>query len=196
MLRPALLLPLLSLAIPLSGLGQAYAGSPFYQPISAIPSTALPDGYAHGTLHANGVLIDLSQAVPSSFRDFDRIAGWSEAADIDGNPPAQKFHFYIQYDHLNPVVVFGYDLLAEPVAGTDQIRCTFSPLTDPSWDWRRNQQLAPVPLPADLTPIVIHSGGVLAIRMLPLGPGRIADIHYLRLTRTGQTPGETLAPAQ
>jgi len=179
---------LLSLVLPLTGYGQSYADSPFYQPVSAIPSAAQVDGYAHGSIHANGVVIDLSEWTPDSSPDSERIAGWSAAADVDRGKPAQIFHFYTQYDHLNPVVVFGYDLLAEPVAGTDEIRCTFSALTDPSWDWHRNQQVAPVALPTDLTPVVIHSGDVLAIRTLPLGPGRIAAVHYLRLTRTDQTP--------
>jgi hypothetical protein len=179
---------LLSLVLPLSGYGQTYADLPFYQPVSAIPSTAHVDGYAHGSMHANGVIIDLSEWVPASSPDFDRIAGWSEGADVDGNKPAQRFHFYIQHDHMNPAVVFGYDLLAEPVAGTDEIRCTFSALTDSATQRQRSKEIAPVALPADLTPVVIHSGDVLAIRMLPLGPGRIADIHYLRLIRADQTP--------
>ena len=175
---------LLSLVLPLSASCQTYADSPFYQRVSAIPSAAQGDGYQHGTIHANGILIDLSESVPASSPDFDRIAGWSEAADVDAGKGAQKFHFYIEYDHLNPVATFGYDLLAEPVPGTDEIRCTFSALTDPSWNWHRNKQVTPVALPADLTPVVVHSGDALAIRMLPLGPGRIADVHYLRLVRT------------
>lgn len=177
---------LLSLVLPLSGSCQTYADSPFYEPVSAIPATAHVDGYEHGTIHANGVLIDLSESVPGGSSDFDRIAGWNEAMDIDGARPTQKFHFYIQYNRLH--VVFGYDLLAQPVEGTDEIRCTFSGLTDPAWDWHRDREIAPVALPADLKPVVIHSGDVLAIRMLPLGPGRIADVHYLRLTRNDQAP--------
>lgn len=184
MLRPVLLL---SLVLPLSGYCQTYADSPFYQPVSVIPSAAHVDGYEHGSMRANGVVIDLSEWIPESSPDVDRIAGWSEGADVDGNKPAQKFHFYIQHDHQNPVVVFGYDLLAEPVVGTDEIRCTFSVLTDSPVQWSRNKEIPPVALPADLTPVVIHSGDVLAIRMLPLGPGRIADIHYLRIIRTAQT---------
>lgn len=178
---------LLAVALPLSGYCQTYADSPFYQPVSNIPSAAHVDGYEHGSMRANGVVIDLSEWVPESSPDLDRIfsGGGSEGADVDGNKPVQKFHFYIQHDGLH--VVFGYDLLVQPIEGTDQIRCTFSALTDPSWDWHRDKEIAPVALPADLTAVVVHSGDVLAIRMLPLGPGRIADIHYLRMIRTDQT---------
>ena len=175
-------------AIPLGGHCQSYADSPFYKTITALPSTARVDGYQHGTIKANGVVIDLSEWVPESSPDFDQIAGWSGAADVDGTKP-QLFHRYIQYDHLNPVVVFGYDLLVQPVEGTDQIRCTFSALTDFAGGRRRNKEIAPVALPADLTPVVIHSGDLLAIKTLPLGPGRIAAVHYLRLTRNDLTPG-------
>jgi hypothetical protein len=188
MLRPILLL---SLVLPLSGYCQTY-GSPFYQPVSAIPSTAHVDGYCHGCIHANGVTIDLSEWVPASSPEFARIAGWSVAADVDGSKAAQVFHYYTQYDHMNPAVVFGYDLLVQPVQGTDQIRCTFSPLTDPARNWwHRNKEIAPVALPNDLTPVVVHSGDVLAIKTLPLGPGKIAAVHYLRLIRTDQTLDST-----
>jgi len=40
-----------------------------------------------------------------------------------------------------------------------------------------------VALPGDLTPFVIKSGGVIAFTTLPLGPGKIAVDHYIRLTR-------------
>jgi len=176
---------LLTLAFPLSGSCQNYADSPFYQRVSSIPSTARADGYAHGSIQANGVIIDLSESVPESSPDFDRIRGWSAAADVDGSKPAEVFHFYTQYDHMNPVIRYGYDLRAEPVAGTDEIRCTFSAPTDPrGWNWNPNKGITAVALPADLTPVVVHSGEVLAIRTLPLGPGRIVAVHYLRLIRT------------
>lgn len=183
---------LLSLIVPLAGYGQTFAGSPFYQTVSDIPSTAHVDGYCHGCIHANGITIDLSEWTPTSSPDFARIAGWSVAADVDGSQPAQVFHYYAQYDHMNPVVVFGYDLAVKPVAGTDEIRCTFSALTDFQDGRLRNKEIAPVALPSDLTPVVVHSGEVLAIKTLPLGPGRIAAIHYLRLTRTDPPD----APAQ
>jgi hypothetical protein len=179
-----------SLIVSLSGHCQSYANSPFYQPVSAIPSTAHVDGYEHGTIHANGVVIDLSESVAESSPEFDRIAGWSAAMDVDGGKGSQIFHYKTQYDHMSPVVAFGYDLEVQPVQGTDQIRCTFSSLTEPSgpsadW-WHRNKDIAAVALPHDLTPVVIHSGDILAIETLPLGPGKIAVIHYLRLIRTDQ----------
>lgn len=197
MLRAVLLL---SLALPLSGYCQTYADSPFYQPVSAIPSTAHVDGYEHGSIHANGVVIDLSEWVPASSPDVHRVfsGGGSEAAAVDGKEPDEMFHFYTEHD--GPHAVFGYDLFVQPVPGTDQIRCTFSTLTDPMvgpqsaggfrGGWGRNKEIAPVALPADLSPVVVHSGDVLAVRMLPLGPGSIADIHYLRLIRTDLTPDD------
>ena len=60
------------LAIPLSGYSQSYAGSPFYRPISAIPATAHVEGWAHGIIKANGVMIDLSVSEPSTSPDSDK----------------------------------------------------------------------------------------------------------------------------
>ena len=111
---------------------------------------------------------------------------------VDRNKPAHTFHYFLQYDQLN--VVSGYDLLVEPVQDTDEIRCTFSALTDPDelaeTAWRRNKDVPVVPLPADLTPLVIKSGAI-AITTLPLGEGNIAVVHYLRLTRTDLTAAPT-----
>ncbi len=176
---------LLAFAISLSGYCQEYARSPFYSPAADIPSTARVEGYEHGGFKANGVGIDLSESAPESSPDFEKIAGWSIAADVDGSKPAQLFQFYIQYDRLK--VTFGYDLLVEPIEGTDRIRCTFSALTDPQ-GWTRfrdgEKEIVPVALPADLTPLVVRFGDVISIPTLPLGEGRIAVVHYLRLTRT------------
>lgn len=180
---------LLSLMVPVSGFCQSYADSPFYQPVAAIPPTAHSEGYRG--ISANDIVIDLSEWVPESAPGFERIAGWSVAADVDGNKRAEVFHYYTQYDHMNPVVVFGYDLLVQPVGGTDQIRCTFSPLTNFAEGGLRNKEVAPVAFPANLTPVVIHSGDVLAIKTLPLGPGKIATVHYLRLIRSDQTADST-----
>lgn len=180
---------MLSLVLPVPGYCQRYADSPLYRSVSVIPSAAHSEGYPG--IRANGIVIDLSAWVPESSPGFDRIAGWSVAADVDGSKPAQVFHYYTQYDHMNPVVVFGYDLLVEPVKGTDQIRCTFSALTDPAWDWHRKKDISPVAFPTGLTTVVIHSGDVLAIKTLPLGLGKIAPVHYLRLTRADQTADST-----
>jgi len=135
------------------------------------------------------VVIDLSDSVPLSSPGFDDIRGWSVQARVDGSKPTQTFHFYIQYDRLN--VVFGYDLLAEPVEGTDKIKCSFSALTDAETGWQHNKQVVPVALPADLTPLVIKSGDAISITTLPLGQGKIAVVHYLRLTRTDLAAAST-----
>ena len=181
------------LAIPLCGHGQSYADAPFYRPASAVPSTARVEGYEHGGIRANGVVIDLSDAAPESSPDFDQLAGWDLSANTDEKKPAQRFHYYLQYDRLQ--VAFAYDLLVEPVEGTDKIRCTFSTFSGPpprfaAIPWS-NREIVPVALPADLTPVVIRSGDVISITMLPLGKGRIAVVHYLRLTRTDLTADAT-----
>lgn len=66
-----------ALTSPLCGHCQSYADSPFYRTVSAVPSTARVEGWSHGSIKANGVVIDLSESVPSSLPDFDKIAGWS-----------------------------------------------------------------------------------------------------------------------
>jgi peroxiredoxin len=181
---------MLSLAIPLYAHCQSYADSPFYKKASGVPSTAHVEGWSHGSIKANGIVIDLSESVPSSSPDFDEIRGWSVKSWVDRNKPSHIFHFYIQYDPLN--VIFGYDLRVESVQGTDEIKCTFSALTDPEelseMAWPRNRGIPVVALSADLTPVVVKSGGVIAITTLPLGEGRIPVSHYLRLTRTDSTP--------
>ena len=182
-------LAILPLAIPVSGHSQSYADSPFYRATSAVPTTAHVEGWQHGSIKTNGVVIDLSESVPSSLPDFDKIRGWSVGSWVDRNNPAHPFHFYIQYDRMNPVVVFGYDLLIEPIEGTDKIKCTFSALTDPENGLSdRNKDIAPVALSTDLSPIVIKSGDAISITTLPLGEDKIAAVHYLRLTLIDQTP--------
>ena len=176
----------LTFAIPLCGQCQRYADSPFYGLTSEIPATARVEGWSHGSIKANGVVIDLFESHSSSSPDFDKIAGWSVGQKVDGNKPSQIFHFFIHYDHLD--VVFAYDLLVEPVGDQDAIKCTFSALTDPKTNWPRNTDIAPVALPADLTPVVIRSGDAISITTLPLGQGRIAPVHYLRFTRMDRAP--------
>ena len=182
-----------ALTIPLCGPCQSYADPSFYRPISAIPSTAHVEGWEHGTTKANGVVIDLSESVPSSSPDFDEIRGWSVHSWVDRNKPDHTFHYFLQYDQLN--LVFGYDLRVEPVAGTDEIRCIFGALTDPvelpERAWRRDKDIPVVALPPDLPPVVIKSGDAISFTTLPLGPGKIAVVHYLRLTRTDRVPDST-----
>lgn len=180
---------MVALAIPLSGHSQSYADSPFYRTASAIPSTAHVEGWSHGSIQANGVVIDLSESVPWSSPDFDEIRGWSLESWVDKNKPAHALHFYIQYDQLN--VIFGYDLLVEPVEGTDKIKCTFSALSDSEIGWRHKEDIAPVTLPGDLSPVVVKSGDAISITTLPLGEGKIAVVHYLRLTRTDLASNST-----
>jgi len=180
----------LTIPFPLSGSCQSYADTPFYRTISAVPSTALVEGWAHGSIKANGILIDLSMSNPSSSPDFDETRGWNINSWVDKKNPAHTLHYYFQYNQLN--VVFAYDLLVEPIPGTDEIRCTFSAFTDteqaPGTAWTRDKSFPVVALPGDLTPLVIKSGGVIAITTLPLGPGKIAVDHYLRLTRLDLKP--------
>ena len=180
-----------SLALPLCGHSQSYADSPFYRPISTVPSTAHVEGWQHGTIMANGIVIDLSESVSPSSPDFDKIRGWSVHSWVDRNKPVQIFHYYLQYDQLN--VVFGYDLRVEAVKDTDEIKVAISALTDPDElanypnAWPRDKSIPVVALPGNLSPLVIKSGGVISITTLPLGPGKIASVHYLRLTRMDLT---------
>lgn len=182
-----------SLAIPFSGYCQSYAGSPFYRPISVVPATAHVEGWEHGTTKANGVVIDLSVSEPSSSADYDQLRGGSIHSWVDRNRASHVFHYFRQYNQLN--VVFGYDLLVEPVQGTDEIKCTFSALTDPDElpenAWRRDKDIPVVALSPDLTPLVIKSGDAITFTTLPLGPGKIAVVHYLRLTRIDLAPAST-----
>src|SRR5215469_15204528 len=115
---------IIPLAIPLCGYSQGYADSPFYKIVSAIPSTARVLGRAPGGL-ANGIAIDISIDPPPSGPRF--ISAW-----VDKSTPEHIFHYFRQYDELN--AVFGYDLRVEPIQSTDQIRCTFTTLTDPKDD--------------------------------------------------------------
>ena len=182
------------LALPLCGHSQSYADSPFYKSISAIPSTAHAEYMRHGSIKANGIVIDLSvndwrRAVPLTSADLDEMSGYELAADVDRHGPAQVFRFYIQYP--NPNVTFAYDLLAQP-EGTDKIKCTFSAFNDPP-DGTRRKDIPVLALPADLTPLVIKSGDSIAIKTLPLTESKVEVIHYLRLTRTDLTPASDSA---
>jgi len=172
---------IIPLAIPLCGYSQGYADSPFYKIVSAVPSTARALGRAPGGL-ANGVVLDISLD-PAPFGPRF-ISAW-----VDRSTPEHIFHYFRQYDELN--AVFGYDLRVEPIQGTDQIRCTFSALSDPidvppdKWGLGlRKKDIPVVALPGDLSPFVIKSGDAISITTLPLGPGKIAVVQYLRLTRT------------
>jgi hypothetical protein len=170
------------LAIPLCGYSQGYAGSPFYKIVSAVPSTARALGRAPGGI-ANGIVIDISMLEPAP------LAPRSISAWVDRSTPEHIFHYFRQYDRSN--AVFGYDLRVEPIQGADQIRCTFTTLTDPideppdKWGLGlRKKDIPLVALPGDLSPFVIKSGDAISITTLPLGPGKIAVVDYLRLTRT------------
>ena len=58
-------------------------------------------------------------------------------------------------------------------------------------EYQRIKDIAVVALPADLTPVVIKSGDAISITTLPLGLGKIAPVHYLRLTRIDLAPAPT-----
>lgn len=182
-----------SFALPLCGHGQSYADSPFYKPISAIPSSAHVEYTSHGNIKANGIAIDLSEwhSIPRPSTEFDEISDSGQLeAWVGRNGPARVFHFYIQYDDLN--VTYAYNLLAQP-EGTDKIKCTFSAYTDQPYDTPRRKDIPILALPTDLTPLVIKSGDAIAIETLPLAEGKVEVIHYLRLTRIDLTPASDSA---
>jgi hypothetical protein len=176
---------IIPLAIPLCGYSQGYADSPFYKIVSAVPSTARALGRAPGGI-ANGIVIDISMSEPAPFSP--RLT----SAWVDSSTPEHIFHYFRQYDRLN--AVFGYDLHVEPIPGTDQIRCTFTALSDPIDQppdkfqrlglGLRNKDIPVLALKGDVSPFVIKSGDAISITTLPLGPGKIAVVQYLRLTRT------------
>jgi hypothetical protein len=177
---------IIPLAIPLCGYSQGYDDSPFYKVVSAVPSTARAVGQENIRMRANGIVIDVSMLEPAPFTP--RLSdAWA-----DRSTPEHIFHYFRQYYELN--AVFGYDLRVEPIEGTDQVRCTFTALSDPEDDppnnfqkWGmglRNKHMPVVPLPGDLRPFVIKSGDAISITTLPLGPGKVAVVQYLRLTRT------------
>ena len=185
-------LPIILFAIPLCGYSQVYADSPFYKIVSAVPSTARALGRAPGAL-ANGIVIDISMSDPAPFGPRF-ISAW-----VDRSTPEHIFHYFRQYDAIN--AVFGYDLRVEPIQGTDQIRCSFTTLTDridpPENDFQRlglglrNKSIPVIALSGNLSPFMIKSGDAISITTLPFGPGKIAVVQYLRLTRTdlAHTPG-------
>jgi hypothetical protein len=179
------------MTFPLSGYSQTYADSPFSVD-DTIPSSARVEGWQHGSIHANGIAVDLSESHPALA--IEQIADWNLQQEVDGAKPAQVFRFYIQYNRLG--VTFGYNLLAQPVEGTDKIRCTFSQLTDSSSPaWNRDKSIAPVALPADLPPLMIRSGQAIAISTYPVGEDKAAVVHYLRLTRMDATLEKSQGPS-
>ena len=108
---------------PLCSYGQSYADSPF-SVVDAVPASAQVEGYAHGTSRANGVWID--PFVSRSEFAINKVGRLMIAGDVDGAKPAQMQHFFVQYVDLG--ATYGYNLLLEPLAGTDRIKCTFSQL--------------------------------------------------------------------
>jgi hypothetical protein len=174
------------MTFPLSVYGQNYANSPFSVD-DAVPASAHVEGWSHGSIHANGITIDLSES--HSALKIEEIADWNLEQKVDGPKPVQVFRFYIQYNRLG--VTFGYNLLAQQVEGTDKIKCTFSPLTDlQSPGWNRDRSIAPIALPADLSPLMIRSGQAIAISTYPVGEDKAAVVHYIRLTRMDAAHGE------
>jgi|GEM_PF-2159644 len=178
---------IIALALPFSGYSQVYADSPFYKIVSAVPSTARAVGKENTRIVANGIVIDVSMLEPARPFTPRLTNAWA-----DRSTPEHIFHYFRQYDKLN--AVFGYDLRVEPIQGTDQIRCNFSALSDPidlppdnfsRWGLGlRNKNIPVVALPGDPSPFVIKSGDAISITTLPLGPGKVAVVQYLRLTRT------------
>ena len=177
---------IIPLAIPLCGYSQGYADSPFYKVVSAIPSTARTVGAENLRTRANGIVIDVSMLEPAPFTP--RLTN----AWADTSTQEHMFHYFRQYDELN--AVFGYDLRVEPIQGTDQIRCTFTALSDPIDEppnkfqslgmGLRKKSIPVVALPGNLSSFVIKSGDAISITTLPLGPGKVGVVQYLRLTRT------------
>jgi hypothetical protein len=168
--------------IPICCYCQSYADAPFLKQISVLPPAAHVEGYSHGSIKANDIVIDLSGSASSSDPNSDENINWTLQAHVDGIKPAQTFHFYTQYNDLK--AVFGYDLIVKPIERTDKIECRFSVLTDPpfSW-WHHDKEWVPVAFPGGSTSIEIKSGDAISITTFPFGKGKTAVVHYLRLSR-------------
>jgi hypothetical protein len=181
-----------ALAIPFYGQCQGYVDPHLPKVIDNVPDTASSEGYGPGVIRANGVSVDLYRS-QSEETLVDKGSGVVLIlAQVDGETPKQVLHFVHQYGELR--IAFGFNLLVEPLPGTDKIRCTFSTLTDPDlpW-WRRDRDISPDPLPGGLGSVLVNSGDVLSLTTFPLSGDKLALVHYIRFTLAD--PGTSSAEA-
>jgi hypothetical protein len=178
---------LLFLVFQMLPFSQEYFGNPvFRMDIQQIPIAAHVEGWSHGSIKTNDVVIDLSilrDPWPDSNRPSESITNsW-----VDRKEAAHTFHYYVEYADLG--VAFGYDLDVKPY-DSDLIECTFKTLTDPvelpRGSWPRNENLKLVTVP--ISPMVIKDGGIIAFTTYPLGDERHKVTHYLQLKRIDLRP--------
>lgn len=157
------------LILPLASGAQRFAHDPFYEKTQAADATALH----RWDSSANGVIFHMSLTAP-------HYGPWDEGMKVDGAQSRQVVHWYLQDNHYG--VYFGYDLVLEPVAGSSQIKCTFSAFNNPyDRGGRMNGNLPHPTLSDSLTPLLVDSGDTLEIAMLPGPDGKEKFVQYIRV---------------
>jgi hypothetical protein len=170
---------LILLAAPHHLLGQEYENSPFYKKGDSAPASAVH----RWTAHANGLTATISVLFPSP-----EFAPSNESMKVDGPEGKQKIHWYIEDLHSH--VYFGYDLLLETVPGTQQIKCTFRPLTISAWSpstWL-DQTLPTPPIPEGTTPLLIEDGETFNVSMLPESEHKYKIVEYVHIENSQKGP--------
>lgn len=146
---------------------QSFEHTPFVETVPSAEGDAVM--VRHAT--ANGITADISVSTTDG--------GWNQGIRTDGWPHHELVHLYLQSTDSN--AVFAYDLLLEPVAGTHQIRGTFSPQSPEVFaEEKHDARLVPLP-PGELAPILVDEGGTLAITMFADAEKRLKITQYLHL---------------
>jgi hypothetical protein len=157
---------------------QSYENSPFYQKGDSAPQSAKH----RYTAHANGVTATISVAFPSH-----EFAPWNEGMKVDGPNGHQIIHRWIEDLHSH--VYFGYDLILEPVPGTQQVTCTFKPLTvSPQSSAALDPTLPSPPIPEGLDPLLLQDGETFNISMLPEAEHRYKLVEYVQVEVSHTAP--------
>jgi len=151
LIRYALSLLIVTIVCTPNLLPQAYATSPFYQK----GQNGAVSVSQHWHAPVNGVSVEISLSLP-------KPGPWKDGMKVDGAPSKQVIHYFLQdnYHHVR----FGYDLVVQAVAGTQQIICTFSSLTY-RFLGAFEESLPEAPLSGSLPPLSVNSGDTIVIGM-------------------------------
>ena len=144
---------LTSASVPCTISAQTYEYSPFYQKVAAPPVGA----FHRWTPRANGVIVNIRMT---------NVGGvWNEGMRVDGPKGQEVIHLFL--DETRSSVSFAYDLLVEPIAGTQQVRCTFKPQSAEAFPPGAHQSFPQAPLSGLLDPLIVNDGDTIAISMIP-----------------------------
>ncbi|WP_263366328.1 hypothetical protein [Edaphobacter bradus] len=154
-------LPLISAAVR----AQSYEHSPIYQKIAAPPAGAI-DRW-HPT--ANDVTVNITMTNVGSI--------WNEAMHVDGSNGQEIIHLIIEETKNN--IAFAYDLLVQPIEGSQQVRCTFKPQAPDTFP--QSMKFPHMPISDSLEPVVIDNGGTIAISMIPDPDKKQKLVQYLQM---------------